>query len=118
MIKVYQLIILVLALLLSPICRADQSDRRLDELFSNLQIVDDIHHSQIIQARIWEIWSDAGEKTLNDMVYTGEQAMDDGEYVKAFEIFDRLGCRRNARIPVYWIVAWNYKRATCPGTST
>lgn len=85
---------------------ADQNDKRLDDLFRQLQESRDPAESNIIEARIWEIWTDSGNLEINALMSQGIQAMSVSDLDKALRLFDRI-----VELAPDFAEGWN-KRAT------
>ncbi|HEX9447093.1 MAG TPA: hypothetical protein VF920_03910 [Dongiaceae bacterium] len=98
---------LVMPLLLSPArAEADQHDKRLPELFKQLQAARSPIEAMTIESIIWSIWSETGSSELDRLMADGAAAMARQDYTKALVVFDDL----TRRAPNF-AEGWN-KRAT------
>lgn len=102
---------LLLALLaLTPLTakspHADQTDPRLEELFSSLLLLDDPNLLRATENRIWEIWLEHDNPDVERLMARGTESMNRGQYRQAMLVFNQL----IAAVPNY-AEAWN-KRAT------
>lgn len=99
----------VLALLfaLVPVAiQADQTNPRLDELFTRLKLTEDSRQLRFLEATIWEIWMQHDNEDVERLLTMGTQRMNAGRYPEALLIFNEL-------VESYpeFAEAWN-KRAT------
>jgi len=85
---------------------ADQTDPRLGELFSELQMASSPAMASDLEARIWSIWSEAGDADIDKVYQIGTQALALGDLTTALKIFDAIV----AKAPKF-AEGWN-KRAT------
>ncbi|WP_208539054.1 tetratricopeptide repeat protein [Algihabitans albus] len=85
---------------------ADQKDPRLERLFDRLQTVESPINAQGVTNAIWLIWLEHENPQVVERMYSGMDAMRQGNHFLALVIFDDL----IARVPDY-AEAWN-KRAT------
>jgi tetratricopeptide (TPR) repeat protein len=85
---------------------ADQSDSRLDDLFSELKSAGDPSLGYAVEQRIVLIWLESGNDEANRMMREGIGAMNGGNLGLALETFDRM-----VEIAPDFAEAWN-KRAT------
>lgn len=92
--------------LLSGATRADQTDPRLNDLFSQLQAAPGPTQASLLEARIWSIWSEAGNPDIDKIYQIGTQALALGDLTTALKIFDAIV----AKAPNF-AEGWN-KRAT------
>lgn len=86
--------------------RAAQDDPRLDGLFERLRATSDSLEARSIQNRIWTIWLDARDDTLDGLMRGGVRAMRAGDLDGAIDRFTRL-----IEAAPTFAEAWN-KRAT------
>lgn len=81
-------LVLILALS-SAASLGDQTDQRLDTLFSKLHSED--QGVQIAaEGRIWEIWFDSGDDTINALMNNGREAAQLGQYEIAEAYFAQV----------------------------
>lgn len=85
---------------------ADQTDPRLSELFSQLQMASSPAKASQLEAEIWSIWSEAGNPDIDKVYEIGSQALALGDLTTALKIFDAIV----AKAPNF-AEGWN-KRAT------
>lgn len=85
---------------------ADQTDPRLGELFSQLQMAASPGKASQVEAEIWSIWSEAGNPDIDKVYEIGTQALALGDLATALKIFDAIV----AKAPNF-AEGWN-KRAT------
>lgn len=85
---------------------ADQTDPRLGDLFSQLQAAPGPAQASLLEARIWSIWSEAGNPDIDKVYQIGTQALALGDLATALKIFDAIV----AKAPNF-AEGWN-KRAT------
>lgn len=85
---------------------ADQNDPRLDRLFERLRATQSPAESEVIEARIWEIWGESADRQANLLMARGSAALDRRELRVALAAFDELV----KQVPDF-AEAWN-KRAT------
>jgi tetratricopeptide (TPR) repeat protein len=90
----------------SGAARADQTDPRLDDLFSQLRVAPSSAQASQLEAKIWSIWSEAGSPDLDKVYQVGAQALALGDLATALKIFDAIV----AKAPNF-AEGWN-KRAT------
>jgi tetratricopeptide (TPR) repeat protein len=86
--------------------RADQKDPRLAPLFEQLQAAGDPGQAQVVEALIWQLWTEAGDPATDSLMQLGLAAMQGGNLAGALDLFDAV----TARKPDY-AEGWN-KRAT------
>jgi tetratricopeptide (TPR) repeat protein len=92
--------------LLAGAASADQTDPRLGELFSQLQMASSSAKASQLEAKIWSIWSEAGNSDIDKVYQIGTQALALGDLTTALKIFDAIV----AKAPNF-AEGWN-KRAT------
>lgn len=98
---------LCLGVLVMPaICRADQNDPRLDELFQALQQTSDQGLLVEVENRIWSIWYEHQDPEIPKLIVTGTDFMNRQFAQEAMAIFSGI----IQQYPDY-AEAWN-KRAT------
>lgn len=85
---------------------ADQSDPRLEPLFTALLNAENFNAGQTIEQRIWQLWTDSGNSTVNSMMRNGIEAMERGEFDLATSQFDAI-----VALAPNFAEGWN-KRAT------
>jgi len=90
--------------------RADQNDTRLPALFERL-LAADAATAANLREQIWEIWFDAGEREVDQLMEMGEMAMGSGQLPMAIAMFDAVIERRpdfaegwNRRATAYYLV--------------
>lgn len=89
-----------------PAIRADQTDPELDALFGRLQSTRSVREARAIEQRIWRLWLDSGEPTVNELIVAGLRATDESDYAAAISIFDEV-----VRLLPAFAEGWN-RRAT------
>ncbi len=90
----------------SPTARADQTDPRLDGLFTQLRQANSTEAARPIESDIWEIWLQSGDPAADTLMADGIAAMNAGDAEQAMAAFDRL-----VALKPNFAEAWN-KRAT------
>ena len=105
------LAILILSLLSFGNTNAGERDGKLDKLFTQLKSTTDLSSAQVIENKIWEIWSlhpsdDRRGFRLTELLIQGTRLMNMGELSKAYEVFTKI-----ITVETDWAEAWN-KRAT------
>jgi tetratricopeptide (TPR) repeat protein len=85
---------------------ADQHDKRLPNLFKELQAAHTPAEAMIIESVIWAIWAESGNRDLDHLLAVGATAMSNQDYTTALSDFDDL----TRRAPDF-AEGWN-KRAT------
>ena len=85
---------------------ADQTYRRLDDLFERLRVTSIEAEAEASQQQIWQIWIESDDILANRLMQNGIQAMVTQQHALALEYFDRLVERAPA-----FAEGWN-KRAT------
>jgi len=103
--------ILILSLLFFGNTNAGERDGKLDKLFTQLKSTTDLSSAQVIENKIWEIWSlhpsdDRRGFRLTELLIQGTRLMNMGELSKAYEVFTKI-----ITVETDWAEAWN-KRAT------
>ncbi len=103
-------LVVVLVLMIPTALLADQTDPRLDELFTTLKTSQDAQELRETEAAIWDIWYDSGDDSVDtlmaeaaDLVRTGDLAAAERRYS---EVIDTLpdfseGWNRRATIRYY-----------------
>lgn len=85
---------------------ADQTDPRLDALFSRLQTTDDANDAAAVTNVIWAIWHQSDDDRVNDLMRRGLTQMSAQDYPGAVETFSAM-----IDLDAQFAEAWN-KRAT------
>ena len=94
-------------LLISPATpMADQTDPRLDALFTRLQTTDDTDDAAVATNLIWAIWHQSDDDRINELMRRGLVQMSARDYPSAVETFSEMIDRKPD-----FAEAWN-KRAT------
>lgn len=74
----------------SGAARADQTDPRLHDLFSQLQMASSPTKASELEARIWSIWAEAGNPDIDKVYEIGTKALALGDLTTALKIFDTI----------------------------
>ena len=103
--------IVVLGLLFFSNVNAEDKKNDLDKLFSQLKNSKNLSSAQIVEKKIWEIWTihpsdDRRGFRLTELLTQGSRLMNIGELGKAYELFTKI-----IEVEPDWPEAWN-KRAT------
>ena len=103
--------ILILSLFFFNNVNAEEKNNKLDKLFAELKNTKDLTSAQIIENKIWEIWSihpsdDRRGFRLTELLIQGTRLMNMRELSKAYELFTKV-----ITVESDWAEAWN-KRAT------
>ena len=69
---------------------ADQSDERLDDLFSTLLISTDLTTIRSTENQIWEIWFNHANDDVEQLIQMGVTRMNYNRYAEAMLIFTQL----------------------------
>ena len=69
---------------------ADQSDERLDDLFSTLLISTDLTTIRSTENQIWEIWFNHANEDVEQLIQMGVTRMNYNRYAEAMLIFTQL----------------------------
>jgi tetratricopeptide (TPR) repeat protein len=69
---------------------ADQSDERLDDLFSTLLISTDLTTIRLTENQIWEIWFNHANEDVEQLIQMGVTRMNYNRYAEAMLIFTQL----------------------------
>lgn len=85
---------------------ADQTDPRLDALFSRLQTTDDANDAARVTNLIWTIWHQSADDRMNDLMRRGLAEMSAQDYPAAVKTFSEM-----IDLDARFAEAWN-KRAT------
>tara|TARA_B100002051_G_scaffold24675_1_gene19189 strand:+ start:952 stop:1515 length:564 start_codon:yes stop_codon:yes gene_type:complete len=101
----------ILGLFFFSYANAEERESKLDKLFEQLKDTKDLPSAQIIEKKIWEIWSihpsdDRRGFRLTELLTQGSRLMNRGELNKAYELFTKIIATEPD-----WFEAWN-KRAT------
>ncbi len=90
---------------------ADQKDPRLDSLFGQLLTTADFAKAAQLTGEIWEVWIDAGEPEIDQLMTDGVNALDVGDFKRALTAFDQIVAMRpgfaegwNKRATVYYLM--------------
>ena len=103
--------ILVISLLFFSSVNAEERSNKLEKLFDQLKNTKDLTTAQIIEKKIWKMWSihpsdDRRGFRLTELLTQGSRLMNMGELNKAYELFTKI-----IAVEPDWSEAWN-KRAT------
>ena len=103
--------ILVISFLLFSNASAEERNNKLEKLFTQLKNTKDLPTAQIVEKKIWEIWSihpsdDRRGFRLTELLTQGSRLMNVGELGKAYKLFTQI-----IAVEPDWSEAWN-KRAT------
>ncbi len=103
--------ILVISFLLLSNVSAEERNNKLEKLFTQLKNTKDLPTAQIVEKKIWEIWSihpsdDRRGFRLTELLTQGSRLMNVGELGKAYKLFTQI-----IAVEPDWSEAWN-KRAT------
>lgn len=90
----------------TPNLMADQTDKRLDALFSRLQSTSDIEEGAKLTETIWAIWHESRNATVNELMQQGLEQMADKDYHAAIATFSQM-----IEVDPNFAEGWN-KRAT------
>jgi tetratricopeptide (TPR) repeat protein len=103
-----RLLILVMVGLLTMGAMADanQTDKRLDDLFQRLKTTPSDTEAHAIEMAIWEIWSASDDERVSRYMRAGARQMDDGDLRGAFITYQRV-----VEMAPDFAEGWN-KRAT------
>lgn len=93
-------------LAVADVARADQTDPRLPDLFTNLKVANGAAEAAAVEQQIWRIWLATEDQARMRLMHSGLVALSSGNYPAALGSFDRL----IAAAPDF-AEAWN-KRAT------
>ena len=95
--------------------RADQTDPRLKSLFESLKTAPSPEAAAPVEGKIWEIWSESGDDSLDRAFAIGSKAMSIGDMLTALRIFDSIVKKApnfaegwNKRATVYYLMG-DYK---------
>ena len=103
--------ILILVLFFFSNANAEERKSKLDKLFSQLKNAKDLPTAQILEKKIWKIWSIHPSDNrrgfrLTELLTQGSRLMNMGELNKAYHLFTKIIATEPD-----WSEAWN-KRAT------
>ena len=103
--------IFVLSLFFFTNTNSDEKNSKLNELFSQLKNANDLSSAQLIENKIWKIWSvhpsnDRMGFRLTELLIQGTRLMNMRELNKAYDVFTKI-----ITVESDWAEAWN-KRAT------
>ena len=89
---------------------ADQTDPRLENLFSELKKETDIGRADGIASRIWAIWVQHEDSQANTLMQRGIQQMNSGDMYGALQTYNHLIVQTpdfaeawNKRATIYWL---------------
>ena len=88
--KAWTLVVAPSALMAAGPAWSDQSDPRLPGLFARLQAAPSAEAAQPLAAQIWGIWVQAGDPAADQLMATGLNAMNAGDYRLALQAFGQL----------------------------
>jgi len=105
------LVILILNLFFLSNVNAEERNNKLDKLFTQLKNTKELSSAQVIEKKIWEIWSIHPSNNrkgyrLTELLALGSLLIAEQELNKAYEIFSQI-----ILADPNWPEAWN-KRAT------
>ena len=105
------IVFLVLGLLFFSNVNSEEKTSELDKLFTELKNSKSLSSAQIVEKKIWEIWTihpsdDRRGFRLTELLTQGSRLMNMGELNKAYELFTQIIATEPD-----WYEAWN-KRAT------
>lgn len=105
----YLVLLLHLALIVSPALPAAQDDPRLDALFEELQSLDKRRDERAgeLQARIWQIWYEHDDPAVRQAMETGVKALTRERYQEAVDAFTRV-----VQLDPDYAEAWNRRGTT------
>ncbi len=86
---IYQLT-LVVVLVFPAIVYADQTDTRLDSLFTTLQNSDDPEELQAAETSIWEIWFESGKEEVDTLMDEAGLAVQNGKLGYAENLYSQV----------------------------
>tara|TARA_B100001996_G_scaffold352001_1_gene312433 strand:+ start:27 stop:590 length:564 start_codon:yes stop_codon:yes gene_type:complete len=106
-----KILIILLSLLFFSNVNAEERSNKLDKLFTQLKDAEDLQSAQIVEKKIWKIWSihpsdDRRGFRLTELLIQGSRLMNMGELSKAYKTFTQIIAAEPD-----WAEAWN-KRAT------
>jgi tetratricopeptide (TPR) repeat protein len=90
----------------APDARADQTDPRLEALFTHLKAASHPLAAREIEIDIWHIWADSDDGAVRALMQQGLLAMDQGDLRRALDKFDQI-----VHIAPNFAEGWN-RRAT------
>jgi tetratricopeptide (TPR) repeat protein len=99
-------LVLAVALLPKGTAVADQHDGRLDALFSQLRSADDEREAARVERQIWALWFESADKSVEEQLSRGVEAMNRRSYEAALRAFDAVIAARAG-----FAEGWN-RRAT------
>lgn len=79
---------LTLAVLLGQASAADQTSPSLDTLFERLKSAADPMEAHSVEQRIWGIWTDANDASVDSRMADGIRLMNGGEFTGSLAAFD------------------------------
>ncbi|HUV23308.1 MAG TPA: tetratricopeptide repeat protein [Gammaproteobacteria bacterium] len=79
-----------LVLSMATVVGADQTDRRLDELFQTLQTSSDTDKLLAAESEIWEIWYESGESEIDELMLQAGELMGSGNLAAAETIYGNI----------------------------
>jgi tetratricopeptide (TPR) repeat protein len=100
-----------------PVAMADQRDPGLGPLFQYLKKATRPEEANLVEDKIWEIWSMTGDPALDRLMIASSDAMEKGDYPTALAALDALTAARpdfaegwNKRATVYYLMG-EYSKA-------
>jgi tetratricopeptide (TPR) repeat protein len=110
MIRSLSLCLIALSALASP-AAADQTDKRLPELFNQLKQASSPEAASAVEAKIWDIWTEAGDPAIDKMMAEGAIAMTAADFQTALDLFSAVIEKKpnfaegwNKRATLYYVV--------------
>jgi len=96
---------------------ADQTDKRLPDLFSELKKAPDADTAAAVETKIWQIWFESGNAELDALMAEGSDAMESDDYKTALDRFNQIIAKRpdfaegwNRRATLYYLMG-EYKKS-------
>lgn len=83
-------VILLASLVLADAAHADQKDPRLPALFDQLKSAPDADSATALEAKIWSIWVQSGDREIDGLMAEGEREMGERHYPQALQAFNRI----------------------------
>ena len=105
-VKLFVLVLSVLAWVQPTGSLADQTDPRLNPLFEQLKASQSPAAAQALERLIWEIWLESDQNSINILMRQGVQAMQTGDFATAYDHFSAI-----VELEPDFAEGWN-KRAT------
>jgi tetratricopeptide (TPR) repeat protein len=98
--------IMIALLMMGAMAEADQTDKRLDDLFQRLHATGSTTEARAIENAIWEIWGASDDEQVTRYMRAGSRQMADGDLRGALITFERV-----VEMAPKFAEGWN-KRAT------